>query len=211
MKDNLTDITIVLDKSGSMGSVCAETISGFNEFLQEQKKAEGDANLTLMLFDSKDHLIHDGVPIKDVPELNMRTYEPDGMTALYDAVMHAIHATGQRLAGIPEADRPGKVMFVIMTDGAENNSKEFARNPQAVKARIQHQETKYAWNFVYIGANQDAFAVGGEIGVRSSMISNYKSSKAGTSEAFKDVSEGMLRSRKASGPRVSSYFDPSKS
>lgn len=211
MKDNLTDITIVLDKSGSMDAVVEETISGFNEFLQEQQKAPGDANLTLVVFNSRDELIHSGVPIKEVLPLDYNTYCPDGMTALYDAVMHAIHATGQRLAGIPEADRPGKVMFVIMTDGQENSSKEFARNPQAVKAKIQHQETKYAWNFVYIGANQDAFAVGGEIGVRSSMIANYKSSKVGTSEAFKDVSKGMLRSRKASGPRVNSYFDPNKS
>lgn len=211
MKDNLTDITIVLDKSGSMDAVANETISGFNEFLQEQQKAPGDANLTLVLFDTKDRLVHDGVPIKDVPPLSHETYQPDGMTALYDAVMHAIHATGQRLADIPEVDRPGKVMFVIMTDGEENSSKEFARNPGAVKAKIQHQETKYAWNFVYIGANQDAFAVGGGIGIRSGMIANYASDSKGTSKAFSDVSEGMLRSRKASGPRISSYFDPNKS
>ena len=81
-------------------------------------------------------------------------------------------------------------MFVILTDGQENSSKEFARNPTAVAAKIRHQETKYSWNFVYIGANQDAFEVGGGIGIRSSMISNYVASSAGTSKAFSDVSEG---------------------
>lgn len=206
MKDNLTDITIVLDKSGSMDTVSAETISGFNEFLLQQQKAPGEANLTLMLFDTKDQLVHDGVPIKDVPPLRYETYQPDGMTALYDAVMHAINATGQRLASMPEEERPGKVMFVIMTDGHENSSKEFARNPAAVKAKIQHQEDKYSWNFVYIGANQDAFAVGGSIGIRSGMVANYVSDPKGTSEAFSDISEGMLRSRSAKGSRVNDYF-----
>lgn len=211
MKDNLTDITIVLDKSGSMAAVQGETINGFNEFLQDQKKAPGDANLTLMMFDTRDELLHDGVPIQKVPELTEVDYQPSGMTALYDAVMHAIHSTGKRLAAMPEKDRPGKVIFVIMTDGEENSSKEFYRNPSAVAAKIKHQEDKYSWNFVYIGANQDAFAVGGQLGVRSSMIANYVSDSKGTSKAFTDVSEGMLRSRKAAGPRVSGYFDPSKS
>jgi uncharacterized protein YegL len=211
MKDNLTDITIVLDESGSMNSVVTETINGFNEFLQEQKKAPGEANLTLILFDTAYEIVHSGVDVKDVPPLTNATYSPSGMTALYDAVMKAILETGQRLAAMPEAERPGKVMFVILTDGQENSSKEFARNPTAVAAKIRHQETKYSWNFVYIGANQDAFEVGGGIGIRSSMISNYVASSAGTSKAFSDVSEGMLRSRKAAGPRVSGYFDPSKS
>lgn len=211
MKDDLTDITIVLDKSGSMDSVVTETINGFNEFLQEQQKAPGEARLTLLLFDTNYSLVHSGVDIKKVPPLNDMTYAPSGMTALYDAVMRAILETGNRLAAMPEAERPGKVMFVIMTDGQENSSKEFRNNPQAVKAKIEHQEQKYSWNFVYIGANQDAFEVGGGIGIRSSMIANYVANSAGTSEAFKNVSKGMLRSRGASGQCVSNYFDPNKS
>lgn len=210
MKDNLTEIVIVLDKSGSMESVQMETIHGFNKFLHEQQKAPGEARLTLVLFDTNVEVVHSGVDIKAVPDLTAETYSPDGWTALYDAVMRAINDTGNRLAATPEPERPGKVIFVIMTDGAENASREFAQNPAAVRSKIKHQEDKYSWNFVYIGANQDAFAVGGDLGIRSGMIANYVSDSAGTSKAYNDVSKGMLHSRSAKDCRISNYFDPNK-
>ena len=205
MKNDLTDIVVVLDKSGSMDTVREETISGFNEFLQEQKKAPGDAKLTLVLFDSNVTPVHSGTSLQSVEPLSIDTYVPSGMTALHDAVMRSINETGNRLASIPEEERPGKIIFVIMTDGQENSSREF-RDPALVRTKIRHQEEKYSWNFVYIGANQDAFSVGGGIGIRDSMIANYMSSAEGTSRAFRDVSRGMTRARANAGPRIKSYF-----
>ncbi len=208
MNDNLTDITIVLDKSGSMACVQMDTIGGFNQFLKDQKAAPGDANLSLVLFDTSYELVHEGVPIKDVPELDQGTYVPGGGTALLDALQRAIVSTGSRLASAPESRRASKVIFVVMTDGQENSSREATK--QGVAEMIRHQERKYSWNFVYIGANQDSFSEAGQIGIRMSNVKNYVANAVGTVKAMSEVSEGMLNYRSSKSSRVDNYFGKKK-
>jgi uncharacterized protein YegL len=209
MKDNLTDITIVLDKSGSMGMVTEDTIGGFNTFLKDQKEAPGEANLSLVLFDTDYNEVHNGVPIKEVPELTSRTYIPGGNTALLDALLRAINTTGARLKAMQEYERPAKVIFVIMTDGQENSSREASR--QQVADAIKHQEEIYKWNFVYIGANQDSFHEAGMLGIHLSNVANYTCDSAGTQKAMNDISEGMLSYRGQSGSVARNFFDPNRS
>lgn len=163
MKD-ATHIAVLLDRSGSMGAVKDETISGFNYFLKEQKAVGDNAFFTLVQFDSQStDVVHEARPVRDVPDLNQDTYQPRGSTPLLDALGETINSTGKTLAAIPEANRPDKVVFVVITDGEENASHKFTKTQ--VKEMIDHQTAKYNWQFVYLGANQDAFAEAGAVGI----------------------------------------------
>ena len=125
MKENLTEVVFVLDRSGSMHGLEKDTIGGFNGLIDKQRKAEGETDVTLVLFDDTYELVYDRIPVREVPELTEKTYEAGGCTALYDAVGRTIDAVGMRLAGTPEEERPSKVLFVITTDGLENASTRF--------------------------------------------------------------------------------------
>jgi uncharacterized protein YegL len=127
MNANLCEIGFVLDRSGSMESMRLEAIGGFNAFLASHQKAAGEAKLTLVLFDHEYIVTHDGRPVKEVPALDPRTYVPRGTTALLDASGRTINTIGERLDKMPEAERPGKVIVSILTDGLENASQEFSR------------------------------------------------------------------------------------
>ena len=157
-KENFTSLNVILDRSGSMRKIAAETIEGFNCFLAQQQKLEGEATLTLAIFDDKYELIHDCVPLKDVQPLTSEIYYARGYTSLLDAVGKTINTTGVKLAAMAEEDRPSKVLFLIMTDGQENSSVEFVGDK--IKEMINHQRDKYAWNFIFIGANQDVIMAG---------------------------------------------------
>jgi Mg-chelatase subunit ChlD len=171
MKD-ATHIAVLLDRSGSMGSVKDETISGFNYFLKEQKATGDNASFTLVQFDSEStDVMHEARPVRDVPDLNGDTYQPRGSTPLLDALGETINSTGRTLAAIPEPNRPDKVVFVVITDGEENASHKFKK--VQVKEMIDHQTAKYNWQFVYLGANQDAFAEAGAIGIAKANAANY--------------------------------------
>jgi Mg-chelatase subunit ChlD len=171
MKD-ATHIAILLDRSGSMGVVKDETISGFNYFLKEQKAAGDNASLTLVQFDSEStDVVHEARPVLDVPDLNGNTYQPRGSTPLLDALGATINTTGRTLAAIPETNRPDKVVFVIITDGEENASHKFTKTQ--VKEMINHQSEKYNWQFIYLGANQDAFAEAGALGIAMANAANF--------------------------------------
>ena len=160
MRSDLTDITLVVDRSGSMQSIREDAEGGVNAFLQEQAKQPGEALLTLVQFDTEYEFVHRGVPIKHVPAY---TLMPRGNTALLDAVGRAINETGERLSKMAETDRPGLVVFVIMTDGLENSSQEFTK--AQIKQQIEEQQSKYSWQFTFLGANQDAFAEAGGMGI----------------------------------------------
>lgn len=188
MRNDLTDITIVIDRSGSMSSCKTDAEGGVNTFIEDQKKQPGSANLTLVQFDSVYEFVHNGVPIKDVPKFELK---PRGSTALLDAIGRSVTETGERLAKMPEKDRPGLVVFVILTDGEENSSREF-RAPQ-IKEMIEHQTSKYAWQFVFLGANQDAFKTAGGLGVSVANSSGYSEQK--TSGALWATSNNVSRSR----------------
>ena len=160
MRNDLTDVTVVLDRSGSMQSCRDDAEGGLNTFIEEQKKQPGETLFTLVQFDTEYEFVHKGKPIRDVGPCEL---VPRGMTALLDAVGRAIAETGERLAAMPEPDRPGLVVFVIVTDGQENSSKEYTK-PQ-IKEMIERQQNDYKWQFTFLGANQDAFAEAHGIGI----------------------------------------------
>jgi uncharacterized protein YegL len=207
-KKGLTHITYIIDRSGSMEPLAGDVIGGFNSFLKDQSDAPGEATLSLVLFDNQVDFLCDGVPIKQVAPLNNSTYCARATTALLDAVHMAIERTGNRLSAMKESDRPEKVMVVIMTDGLENASTMVTR--ESLAARIRHQEQKYSWNFVFMGANQDAFAEASGLGIRGDMVANFAGTSKGTSQAYDQASKGMLRARGSNGARVQGYFTPDK-
>src|ERR1700733_11005195 len=152
MRDNFTAINIILDRSGSMGKLSEETIISFNKLLNEQKAVEGEAVLTLATFASDYKLVHDFVPLKDVPELTAASYQCNGWTALNEAVCRCVDDVGRKLAGMREEERPSRVLTIVITDGQENRSGEqftLAR----VKETIEHQTSKYQWVFVFLGSD----------------------------------------------------------
>lgn len=176
MKPDYTHVSVILDRSGSMQSVRSDVIGGFNTFLAEQKSVLGDCTLTLVQFDGQDpyEVLRDFVPIQSVAPLGDE-YLPRASTPLYDAVGRGIVETGNRLAARREEERPEKVVFVIITDGLENASREYDRHK--VLQMIQHQRDKYAWEFVFLGANQDALAEGEKIGIAGTHACTYGQDK----------------------------------
>lgn len=165
MKKDLTEIVIVLDESGSMSSCKSDTIGGFNEFLSTQKKIKGEANVTLVKFSDYYKVVNDGTALEHVSPLNESNYTPSYSTALLDAVGRTINSVGNRLESLSEDQRPEKVIFAVITDGYENASKEFKR--EKIFEMVTHQKTKYNWEFLFLGADIDAW--GKEIGITSNV------------------------------------------
>jgi hypothetical protein len=172
MSRDYTDLTILLDRSGSMASIKEGVIGGINSFIEEQAKVPGDGCYTFVQFDDLasavgageafPQTVYEGKSQGQVPLLNDDTFCPRGCTALIDAAVKTIDATGKRLASMPEHLRPDKVVFVIMTDGIENASSKYTR--AQLNERISHQRSRYNWKFVFLGANQDAIAEGRKYG-----------------------------------------------
>lgn len=185
MKDGLTELVCILDRSGSMSSIIDEAIGGFNTFLKEQRELEGDANVTVALFDDRYDLIHDNVNINDVEDMTSEVYYPRGMTSLLDAIGKTMQTVGERLANTPEEERPENVIVAILTDGMENCSREYTT--EKIKEMIQHQEEKYDWTFMYLAANQDAFAVGQSFGMSDYNSINFNANSGGAKGAFQNM------------------------
>lgn len=160
MRRDLVDITLVVDRSGSMYSICDDAQGGVNDFVKRQAAEEGQALISLTQFDTEYEVVYQGVPADQAPPYQLI---PRGGTALLDAVGRGITETGARLAAMAEAERPGLVVFVIVTDGHENSSREFTK--QQIKTMIEHQQSVYNWQFTFLGANQDAFAEAGGLGI----------------------------------------------
>ncbi len=206
MRQDLTDISIVLDRSGSMESVRSDTIGGVNTFLDGQRATPGAATVSLVQFDHKYQELYSGKPVAEAPNLTGETFVPRGNTALLDAIGRTINATGKRLAAMPEADRPGKVVFVIVTDGQENASKEF--DAPTVNKLITHQREAYKWEFIFMGANQDAIAAAGRIGIAKGSSLTYAANAVGTSAAFASATRSTTNYRTGvSGQTVFSADD----
>lgn len=192
---NLTEIICIVDRSGSMNDIRSDAIGGFNTFLDDQQKLdEGECILTFAQFDDVYEIVHDGVPIKDVPPLTAETYEPRGSTALFDAVGKTINSVGNRLAQLPEEKRPSKVLVVILTDGHENASREF--NRQQVSDMVTKQRDQFSWEFIFLGAGIDAFAAGHQIGIM--LCGNVSHDAHGMNKGYAAVS-CMSTSYRASG------------
>ena len=183
MKTGLAEIVVVLDRSGSMISIRKDMEGGFNTFIKEQQKLPGECNVTLTQFDDKYDIVYSGKPLKDVPDLEL---VPRGATALMDAIGRTINEVGARLKGTAEAARPERVLFVIITDGGENSSHEFTK--PKINEMVTHQRTKYNWEFVYIGANQDSYGEAHGYGI--GIAQNFVADAAGTSQAMHQISVG---------------------
>src|SRR5439155_1757405 len=177
MKPNYTDITIILDRSGSMSDIAAETISGFSKFLNDQRQLPGETTISLVQFNHTTEATFNAVPIREVVPLAVDDYRPHGHTALLDAVGKTIKETGARLRNLAERDRPSKVIVVILTDGLENASRAYTR--KRVFESIRHQRETYSWEFVFLGANQDAVREAGKIGVAPDAALTFAASGAG--------------------------------
>jgi hypothetical protein len=193
MKKGLTFIVPVVDKSGSMQSIKKDTIGGFNEFIDSQKKVEGEAKITLVLFDTEYNVVYESIPVQNAAPLNESTYRPDGGTALYDAMGLAIKMTKKRIESLPEEERPEKVIFAVLTDGEENASKILNKEGQRkyTKEKIFEKVSKLqeedGWAFLFLGANQDAYQVGSGLGFYANNTVTYKASKAGMKSVMDTV------------------------
>jgi hypothetical protein len=199
-----TDITVVLDRSGSMASIADDVIGGLNTFIRAQAQVEGEARFTLVQFDDEYEVVHAHVPVQDVPTLTDRTYVPRGSTALLDAIGRTIIDTGARLAMLPEADRPQAVIFAVQTDGLENASREFTR--ERVFEMIRHQEEKYAWQFVFLAADQDAIAEGSKMGFAAASALDYDKSGGAVAAMYDVMASKVADVRRGGSPKV--QFNP---
>jgi len=193
MRRDFTDITIVLDRSGSMQAVADDTIGGFNRFLLDQKQAPGDGVLTLVQFDHEYEFVHKAKPLAEVPALSRQTFVPRGQTALLDAIGRTLNDTFDRLAKTDESQLPDSVIFVILTDGHENASREFSR--ETVFKQITERQEKQRWRFVFLGANQDAIETGERLGIDRRSSLSYAANANGTRASLKSLSRYVLDSR----------------
>lgn len=194
-----TDITMILDRSGSMTATRKETVGGVNRFLEEQKKVPGEAVFSLVQFDDFYENWTTGKKLAEVEPMTEESYQPRGWTALIAAIARTIEETGERLRALPEAERPNKVVFVIITDGQENWSEKVSWSKgvtrAALREMVERQREVYKWEFVFLGANQDAFEEARFIGVPVANVANYNADPVGTARAYAAVSVGMSNLR----------------
>ena len=194
MRENLTEIVFILDRSGSMDGLEADTIGGFNSMLEKQKNEKGEAIISTVLFDDKCEVIHDRVTIGDIKKLTEKEYYVRGCTALLDAVGRSIHHIKNVHKYAREEDRPAKTLFVITTDGLENASREYSFKD--IKKMIKHREEKDKWEFLFLGANIDAVEVAGNMGIKASRAANYHSDSMGTALNYSVLDAAVSRVRK---------------
>lgn len=205
MKKDYTDITIVLDRSGSMSRLVDDVIGGVNTFIEEQSKVDGEATMTLVQFDNLYSVDYEAMPIADVKPLTREDYVPRGTTALLDAIGLTLVATGERLKALPEDERPDKVMLMIQTDGAENASKEY--NQTVIKDMIGVQQDEFAWEIVFMGANIDAVATADNYGIKLGNALKFGANSVGVTGAFDALSKNMTSFR--SGMKADMSYDDS--
>ena len=198
MKKNLTELVFILDRSGSMSGLEADTIGGFNAMIERQKKDAGEALVSTVLFDNDSQVIHDRVPLDQVPALTEKEYFVRGCTALLDAVGGAIHHIGNVHKYAREEDRPEKTLFVITTDGMENASRRYTYDK--VRSMIQHEKEKYGWEFLFLGANIDAAREAARFGIDADRAANYHADHQGTGVIYEAVSEAVCQVRSCAAP-----------
>lgn len=197
MNKNLTEIIFILDRSGSMAHLESDTIGGYNSLLKKQKDESGEASVTTVLFDDKFEIIHDNADIKKVTPLTDNEYYARGTTALLDAIGKTISLVHNRHRFAPESLVPGQTLVVIITDGFENASCEYTLRD--IKAIINRQQTEYNWEFLFLGANIDAIAAAGDIGIAPDFAATYQADSLGTQMNF-DAVDYVVSSVRASRP-----------
>ena len=191
---NLTHIAFLLDRSGSMQSIKDDTEGGFNAFIEEQRREAGECRVTLAQFDNEYEEVYRDLPLAEVPPLHLA---PRGSTALLDSMGRLITTTGERLAALSDEEGPGIVIIGIMTDGHENASNEWTR--PAIKSLVEQQTKAYNWQFLYLGADQDAIEVGSSLGVAASNSMTYSRGKVHAMMSATSRNIGRTRSAMAAG------------
>ena len=189
MSKGYTEIIYILDRSGSMGGLESDTIGGFNSMMEKQKKTGEKAIVSTVLFDDVCEVIHDRVPIEKVEKMTDKQYYVRGCTALLDAVGGAIHHIGNVHKYAREEDRPEKTIVVITTDGMENASCKYSRDK--IEKMVKRQQKKYGWEFIFIGANIDAYAEAQKYGIRRDRAVNYVCDDIGTANVYAGVSKAV--------------------
>ena len=199
-----TELVFILDRSGSMMGLKSDTIGGFNSMIDKQKQEDGTAFVTTVLFDTSFERIHDRLKLEQVPVLTEREYVPGGCTALLDAVGFTIqHIVKIHRYARPE-DVPEKTVFVITTDGLENASRNFSR--QEVKRMIQHEQEKYGWEFLFLGANIDAAETASDLGIRRDRAANFYADGQGVELSFRSMARAVSSVR-CSAPLPADWKD----
>lgn len=189
-----TEIVCVVDKSGSMESIRDDAIGGFNSFLASQRDEEGDALFTLALFDTDYEQLCDGVPIEEVEPLDEQTYRPDGSTALLDAIGRTMTAVTYRLDDAPDDQQPDQVIFVILTDGKENSSREYRRFQ--IADMIERARKDRGWEFMFLAANIDAFAAAKRYSIDQSRVTQFDATGDGVQSAYQSARDAVSSIRR---------------
>ena len=189
MKNNVTELVFILDRSGSMSGFEADTIGGFNATIEKQKEQEGKVYVSTVLFDNDSEVIHDRVGIGDIKPMTRKDYQVQGCTALLDAIGGAIHHIGNVHKYARSEDVPEHTIFLITTDGMENASHHysFAR----VKDMIKRQQERYGWEFIFLAANIDAVETAESIGIRRERAANYRQTKEGVERSYRAMSDAI--------------------
>jgi len=189
MKKNLTEMVFILDKSGSMSGLEADTIGGFNSMIEKQKKEEGEALVSTVLFSNSSKVIHDRVDLQKIEPMTDRQYYVGGCTALIDAIGDAIHHIGNVHKYAREEDRPEHTIFIITTDGMENASRHYTSDE--VKAMVKRQTGKYGWEFLFLAANIDAVETAAHFGIAEDRAVTFINDRAGQALNYAEVSEAV--------------------
>lgn len=193
MKNNITELVFILDRSGSMAGLESDTIGGFNAMIEKQKKQEGECYVSTVLFDNVSEVLHDRVKLSEIKPMTDRDYTVRGCTALIDAIGGAIHHIGTIHKYARPEDVPEHTMFIITTDGMENASRRYSS--EDVKAMIERQKEKYGWEFLFIGANIDAVETAAKYGIGADRAVNYNADSEGTSVVYASVARAVCNVR----------------
>ena len=193
MKNNITELVFILDRSGSMSGFEADTIGGFNSTIQRQKEQEGEVYVSTVLFDNYSEVLHDRVNITEIKPMTRNDYNVRGCTALLDAIGGAIHHIGNVHKYARPEDVPEHTIFIITTDGMENASNRYSS--QEIKAKIKHQTEKYGWEFIFLAANIDAVETAENIGIRRERAANFHQTKEGVGRSYYAMSEAITTVR----------------
>ena len=193
MKKNLTELVFILDRSGSMSGLEQDTIGGFNAMIEKQKKEPGEAYVSTILFDNVSEVLHDRVRLPDVPKMTDRDYTVRGCTALIDAIGGAIHHIANIHKYARPEDVPAQTMFVIITDGMENASRRY--DGKTIKKLIEKEQSKYGWEFLFIGANIDAVTTAKSYGIAAQNAVDYHADSQGTAVVYEAVCDAVSNMR----------------
>jgi hypothetical protein len=195
MKKGLTHIIFIVDRSGSMSSIAADMIGGYNEFIRKQRELAGECYVSFYQFDDIYEPVFVRLKLEDVPDLDNKTYCPRNMTALYDSLGRTVNEYGAYLASLDESERPDRVMVITITDGQDNVSSRFT--PEDIRNIVKHQTEVYNWDFVFLGSNIDAWGVGAGLGIISTSTLQFSNQAGSVSNAFASLASNTISYRSA--------------